>query len=62
MPSSKNNSPRPNSHSPHEGQAASEKWKTSPSTETTSDEGENADTEAERKIEENAPHLKKPRQ
>ena len=62
MPSSKKSAPRPNSQSPHGGHADSEKWKTSPSTETTSDEGENAETEAERKIEENAPHVRKPRQ
>ena len=62
MPSSKNSASRPNSQSPHEDHADSEKWKTSPSTETTSDEGENAETEAERKIEENAPHVRKPRE
>ena len=62
MPSSKKTAFRPNSQSPHGSQADSEKWKTSPSTETTSDEGENADTDAERKIEENAPHARKPRQ
>ena len=32
-----------------------ERWKTSPSTEVTSDQGENARTERERKVEENAP-------
>jgi hypothetical protein len=32
-----------------------EKWKTSPSTEVTSDQGENARVARERKIDENAP-------
>lgn len=58
MPSSTDKEPRMNAHSPHGGRADSEKWKGSPSTETTSDEGENAQTERERKVEENAPHLK----
>jgi hypothetical protein len=36
-----------------------EKWKMSPSTEVTSDKGENARVARERKIEENAPHTRR---
>lgn len=59
MSSSKSKAPRMNGHSAHGGYADNERWKTSPSTETTSDEGENAKTARERKIEENAPHLRR---
>jgi hypothetical protein len=38
-----------------------EKWKMSPSTEVSSDEGENARVARERKIDENPPHKRKPR-
>jgi len=42
---------------PHteKGEASREKWKTRPSTETTSDEGENARLAREHRAEENAP-------
>jgi hypothetical protein len=42
---------------PHtaKGEASQEKWKTRPSTETTSDEGENARLAREHRAEENAP-------
>ena len=43
-----------------ENQKRREKWKTSPSTEITSDQGENARTERERKVEENAPRAPRP--
>ena len=46
-------------HSPEEVQSE-EKWKMSPSTEVTSDQGENARVARERKIDENAPR-KRPR-
>jgi hypothetical protein len=46
------NSQQPNNP---ENQNRREKWKTSPSTEVTSDRGENARTERERKVQENAP-------
>jgi hypothetical protein len=46
------NSVRPNSP---ENERRRERWKTSPSTEVTSDEGENARTARERKHAENAP-------
>jgi hypothetical protein len=46
------NSQQPN---PPEKQKRREKWKTSPSTEVTSDRGENARTARERKHAENAP-------
>ena len=61
MPSNKGKAPTMNGQSPHGGHADSEKWKTSPSTETTSDEGENVQTEHERELDENAPDLKKSR-
>jgi hypothetical protein len=46
-----------NGQPPHtrEHEARDEKWKTRPSTETNADEGENARTEREQKIEQNAP-------
>ena len=48
-----------NSQPPHtpESEHAQDKWKTSPSTETTADDGENARIERERKQQENAPRL-----
>jgi hypothetical protein len=46
---------RMNSQSPHAGRGDEEAWKTRPSTETTSDEGVNADVARERKVAENAP-------
>jgi hypothetical protein len=61
MASSKSKTAGTNGGSPHGGAADKDKWKTSPSTETTSDEGENAKIGRERKIEENAPNLGKPR-
>jgi hypothetical protein len=50
---------RINSQPPHtpEGEHAQDKWKTSPSTEVTADQGENARIERERKQQENAPLL-----
>ena len=39
----------------------SDKWKTSPSTETTADQGENARLARERKQQENAPRLPRSR-
>jgi hypothetical protein len=62
---SKSSTPsRINSQPPHtpEREQAQEKWKTSPSTETTADQGENARIERERKQEENAPRLPSGRQ
>jgi hypothetical protein len=46
-----------NTTPPHtaEGERRREHWKTSPSTETTSDEGENARLASHRKVEENTP-------
>jgi hypothetical protein len=46
-----------NGQPPHtpEHEARAEKWKTRPSTETNADDGENARTEREQKIEQNAP-------
>jgi hypothetical protein len=52
---------RMNKQTPHEGKADDESWKTRPSTETTSDEGVNAETARERKIAENAPAENAPR-
>ena len=46
-------------HTP-EGEARDEKWKTRPSTETTSDEGENARIEREHRAEENGKPRGKP--
>jgi hypothetical protein len=57
---SKSSTPsRINSQPPHtpESEHAQDKWKTSPSTETTADQGENARIERERKQQENAPRL-----
>jgi hypothetical protein len=50
---------RINSQPPHtpQNEKAQEKWKSSPSTETNSDQGENARVERERKVDENAPGL-----
>jgi hypothetical protein len=64
-PSENRNSRRMNRqplHSPEEV-AKEDAWKTSPSTEVTSDEGENARVARERKIDENAPRSRpnKPR-
>ncbi|HEX3904451.1 MAG TPA: hypothetical protein VH853_16555 [Polyangia bacterium] len=44
-------------HPPHtdKGEISQEKWKTRPSTETTSDEGENARLARQHRAEENAP-------
>jgi hypothetical protein len=56
-PSENRNSARMNRqplHSPEEVQRE-EQWKMSPSTEVTSDQGENARVARERKIDENAP-------
>lgn len=57
-PSENRNSRRMNRqplHSPEEV-TKEDAWKTSPSTEVTSDQGENARVARERKIDENAPH------
>lgn len=64
-PSENRNSARMNRkplHSPEEVQSE-DKWKMSPSTEVTSDQGENARVARERKIDENAPRnrSRKPR-
>jgi hypothetical protein len=60
-PSENRNSARMNRqplHSPEETRTE-EAWKTSPSTEVTSDQGENARVTRERKIDENAPRLRR---
>lgn len=46
-----------NWQAPHEGRTDEEKWKKSPSTETTHDEGVNEKLTQERRVEENAPQL-----
>jgi hypothetical protein len=57
MASKSSDPSRINSQPPHtrEDTRREEKWKTSPSTETTSDGGENARRARERKVEENTP-------
>ena len=44
-----------------DNERAQERWKTRPSTEVTSDQGENAKRAAERQQEENAPRSSKPK-
>jgi hypothetical protein len=60
-PSENRNSARMNRqplHSPEEARNE-EAWKTSPSTEVTSDQGENARVARERKVDENAPRTRR---
>jgi hypothetical protein len=44
-----------NQQRPHEGRGDDEAWKKRPSTETTDDEGVNAEVARDRKVAENAP-------
>ena len=63
-PSENRNSSHMNRHPLHSAEEvrSEEKWKTSPSTEVTSDEGENARAARQRSIDENTPrpHRDKP--
>ncbi|MFL5304902.1 MAG: hypothetical protein ACJ8F1_06790 [Polyangia bacterium] len=52
---------RMNQQRPHEGRGDDEAWKTRPSTETTDDEGVNADVARDRKVAENTPRPGDPR-
>jgi hypothetical protein len=63
-PSDNRNSARMNRQPLHssEEERKEEAWKTSPSTEVTSDQGENARAARDRKIDENAPRSRRPRQ